>query len=177
MLMHYPALADIAACRNAVKAEAHAQAFKECAPLGTKGDGEAQFYLGEMYDNGHGVPQDYREARRWYRLAAAKGHADAQFNLGVMYDNGHGVPQDYKEAVRWYRLAAEQGDVQAQFVLGLMYDNGTGVAQDYIQSHSWLNLAASARSLSEIGRHRRSKIAIWRPGWIDNSSRFVLAES
>ena len=62
-----------------------------------------------MYDNGEGVPQDYKEAIKWYRLAAEQGNANAQYNLGLMYDNGEGVPQDYKEAVKWYRLAAEQG--------------------------------------------------------------------
>ena len=67
-----------------------------------------------MYDNGWGVPQDYTEAVKWYRLAAKQGYASAQFNLGVMYDNGWGVPQDYNEAVKWYRLGAEQGDASAQ---------------------------------------------------------------
>ena len=78
-----------------------------------------------MYDNGEGVPQDYKEAVKWYRLAAEQGHAKAQYNLGLMYDNGEGVPQDYKEAVKWYRLAAEQGVASAQTNLGFMYYNGT----------------------------------------------------
>ncbi len=39
-----------------------------------------------MYDNGQGVPQDYAEAVKWYRLAAEQGYAYAQYNLGVMYD-------------------------------------------------------------------------------------------
>ena len=55
---------------------------------------------------GHGVPQDYAEARKWYRLAAAQGNAEAQFNLGIMYANGHGVPQDYVQAHKWFNLAA-----------------------------------------------------------------------
>ena len=28
-----------------------------------------------MYDNGEGVPQDYKEAVKWYRLAAEQGDA------------------------------------------------------------------------------------------------------
>ena len=71
-----------------------------------------------------GVPQDYEEAVKWYRLAAEQGYANAQYNLGLMYDNGEGVPQDYAEAVKWYRLAAEQGMLHAQYNLGVMYDNG-----------------------------------------------------
>ena len=108
-----------------------------------QGDATAQNNLGFRYGYGIGVPQDDKEAVRWYRLAAEQGHASSQFNLGLMYDNGQGVPQDYKEAVRWYRLAAEQGDSDAQNNLGVMYDNGQGVPQDYSQAHIWFNLAAS----------------------------------
>ena len=49
--------------------------------------------------NGYGVPQDYAEAVKWYRLAAEQGYARAQYNLGVMYDNGRGVLKTSKEAV------------------------------------------------------------------------------
>jgi TPR repeat protein len=79
-----------------------------------QGDVEAQNNLGLMYDNGEGVPQDYAEVVRWYRLAAEQGLASAQFNLGLMYDTGYGVPEDDAEAMRWHRLAADQGQAQAQ---------------------------------------------------------------
>ena len=48
-----------------------------------------------MYDNGLGVPQDYKEAVKWYRLSAEQGHASAQINLGNMYAEGQGVLQNY----------------------------------------------------------------------------------
>jgi uncharacterized protein len=41
----------------------------------------AQYGLGFMYTNGQGVPQDYVEAVKWYRLAAEQGHAVAQGSL------------------------------------------------------------------------------------------------
>ena len=75
-----------------------------------------------MYAEGQGVPQDYAEAVKWFRLAADQGNATAQYNLGLMYDKGQGVPQNYAEAVKWYRLAADQGNAVAQFNLGVMYD-------------------------------------------------------
>ena len=67
-----------------------------------------------MYDKGRGVPQDDKEAVKWYRLAAEQGVADAQSNLGFMYAHGRGVPQDVKEAVKWWQLAAEQGNADAR---------------------------------------------------------------
>ena len=71
-----------------------------------QGEAEAQSALGFKYVTGEGVPQDYTEALKWYRLAAAQGDADAQFNLGVMYHNGQGVPQDYVQALKCFNLAA-----------------------------------------------------------------------
>ena len=134
-----------------------------------EGDAVAQDHLGHMYEGGHGVPQDYAEAIRWYRKAAEQGDADAQYNLGLLYDGGHGgsqdafvaldngrvveqgdsassrvqrVPQDYAEAVRWYRKAAEQGHAYAQSNLGVMYAEGHGVPQDYAEAVRWYRKAA-----------------------------------
>jgi hypothetical protein len=43
------------------------------------------------YDEGLGVVQDYAEAVRLYRLAAAQGHAAADINLGLMFERGRGL--------------------------------------------------------------------------------------
>jgi TPR repeat protein len=107
------------------------------------GDAEAQNNLGVMYYKGLGVPEDYAEAVKWYRLAADQGDAEAQFNLGVMYHDGRGVSQDYAEAVKWYRLAADQGDAEAQGNLGVMYHDGRGVPQDYGEAYAWFSVAAA----------------------------------
>ena len=64
-----------------------------------QGNATAQFNLGVMYLNGHGVSQDHVRAVEWYRKAANQGYASAQFNLGVMYANGNGVSQDHVRAV------------------------------------------------------------------------------
>ena len=107
-----------------------------------QGDVGAQYNLGVRYADGLGVPQDDREAVRWWRLAADQGHAGAQNDLGFMYDTGRGVPQDDREAVRWYRLAAEQGFARAQLNLGRKYLEGRGVAQDDRKAVRWYRLAA-----------------------------------
>ena len=70
-----------------------------------------------MYDTGEGVPQDYPEAIRWYRLAADQGHASAQGSLGVMYGSGQGVTQDDLEAHIWLNLAAQSsGETRERYV-------------------------------------------------------------
>ena len=56
--------------------------------------GWTQTLLGEMYEDGSGVPQDDAQAVQWYRKAADQGYAKGQFKLGWIYDQGRGVPQD-----------------------------------------------------------------------------------
>ena len=51
-------------------------------PLAEKGNAPAQYALGLRYDKGEGVPQDYKEAVKWFRLSAEQGNARAQYNLG-----------------------------------------------------------------------------------------------
>src|SRR4051812_23233578 len=53
-----------------------------------QGNAAAQNNLGLIYRDGLGVPQDYVEAIKWFRLAAGQGNAGAQFNLGNMYRDG-----------------------------------------------------------------------------------------
>jgi uncharacterized protein len=54
-----------------------------------------------LYDQGHGIPQDYAQAAQWYRKAAEQGLENAQCKLGFAYGKGHGVPQDYAEEYFW----------------------------------------------------------------------------
>ena len=108
-----------------------------------QGDSNAQYDLGLAYAGGKGVPQDYKEAVKWVRLAAEQGNEKAQYAMAACYAKGAGVPQDYKEAAKWVRLAAEQGDAAAQYNMGSCYARGTGVPQDYVQAYAWFNVAAA----------------------------------
>jgi TPR repeat protein len=51
-----------------------ATALREWTPLAEQGDAFAQTNLGLMYSKGKGVPQDYKTAVKWYRLAAEQGY-------------------------------------------------------------------------------------------------------
>ncbi len=70
--------------------------------------GAALHFQAIMYENGHGVPQDYAEAVKWYRLAAEQDYVFAQHYLGVMYLEGLGVPPDDVQALLWFNLAASR---------------------------------------------------------------------
>ena len=115
-----------------------------------------------MYDQGFGVPKDYKEAVKWYRKSAEQGLADAQCNLGYMYDQGFGVPKNYKEVFKWYTKAAEQGDADAQHNLGLMYYNGEGVPKDY-------KLAV------KVSLRQSSRVLLMLNQWLGFAMQMVLA--
>ena len=53
----------------------YATALREWEPLAEQGDALVQFNLGFMYDNGYGVPQNYKTALKWYRRSAEQGES------------------------------------------------------------------------------------------------------
>ena len=64
---------------------ANQQDIERLQKTAEQGDASAQVELGLMYANGEGVPEDDREAVKWFRAGAEQGYASAQFNLGLMY--------------------------------------------------------------------------------------------
>lgn len=76
-----------------------------------KGDADASYFLGIMYQTGNGARQDCSKALEWTSRAAERGHVLAQSHLGVLYRDGCGdaVMQDSIEAYVWLSLAAAQG--------------------------------------------------------------------
>ncbi|MBI4382402.1 MAG: sel1 repeat family protein, partial [Nitrospinae bacterium] len=95
----------------------YAAALRNFKPLAEQGNGDAQVWLGHMYENGFGAPQDLEQATAWYRKAAEQGHAGGQYHLGLMYEFAMGVPQDLDQAMAWYRKAADQGHSEAMSFL------------------------------------------------------------
>jgi TPR repeat protein len=128
---------------EALSKKDYVTAANEYRPLAERGDAEAQYRIGRMYEFGNGYPQDKAQGIAWIRKAAAQGHADAQQELGVIYATGDGVKQDNVQAVAWFRKAAEQGEATAQYNLGLLYAKGQGVARDYAQAVDWWRKSAS----------------------------------
>ena len=137
-----PTLASIDDAVQAYLRGEYNKAVMLLRPIAEQGDAQAQTYMGVLYERGKGVPQDYAESAKWYRLASEQGKADAQNYLGDMYRKGNGVSQDYAQAAIWYMKAAEQGIKAAQYNLGEIYANGDGVKTDYVKSYMWFNVAA-----------------------------------
>ncbi len=84
----------------------------------TLGSRQAQFYLGNRYENGDGVPRELDRARRYYRLCAAQGVALCQYRLGLLlYQAPERRERDYLQAIALFQLAAEQGLTEANHLV------------------------------------------------------------
>ncbi len=111
--------------------------FKKCT-----GESRCQEMLGFSYYEGAGVKKDFKEALRWYEMAATQGAVGAQYALGILNASYHeGLTQNKRKAFYWYRLAAEQGHGPAQYEVGHMYFAGVGVPSDNNQALEWYKLA------------------------------------
>jgi hypothetical protein len=127
---------------DALRRDDFPTAVKELRPAAERGDPEAQYRIGLMYEFGKGYPKDMRQALAWLRKAADQRHVAARVELGVLYTTGDGVPKDDAQAVGWFSKAAAQGSATAQYNLGMMYAKGAGVKRDNAQAVAWLGKAA-----------------------------------
>lgn len=121
--------------------------------LAGRGNRDAQFMMGVMYEDGRAVAQDYAGAAGWYLKAAEAGLASAQYNLGVYYQLGQGVRKSDAEAVRWFSMAARQGHPAAQNNLATFYLTGEGIEKDPVEAWKWYDLAARG-----LDGERRDKV-------------------
>jgi hypothetical protein len=72
-------------------------------------------HLGQLYEDGQGVPRNYLEALKWYRMAADQANVWAQLAVGRFYGRGYGVHQDDEEACFWFSLAASRSSNKVPF--------------------------------------------------------------
>lgn len=106
----YTWAADLGKGVAAYKKGNHAAALREWKPLAFRGNAKAQFFLGNMYYKGIGVPQDDGAAYKWFKKSAEQGLTRAQNNLGTLYMRGLGVSRNNTRAFIWLHLTALQGD-------------------------------------------------------------------
>ncbi len=83
---------------------------KHLLPAADRGDTEAQFNLGIMYENGLddsrcAVEGGRPEAMRWLLAAAEQGLPRAQIKLAEIYAGEPKIPENSVKACGWYLLA------------------------------------------------------------------------
>ena len=156
---------------DAAKSKDYDTALSIWMPLATQGDIDAQSALSQMYFQGNGFKQNYKQAVKWLTKAAKQGDANSQYNLGIMYRDGLGVSENRIKYFYLLQKAAEQGnssaknnlvleqakkqkvikdakegDAVSQFVLGYAYmTGGILISQDfdYDKGMYWLKKSAA----------------------------------
>ena len=94
--------------------------FEETKAKAEKGEADAQYNLGVMYDKGEGVLEDDKEAVKWWRKAAEQGEDLAQISLGIMCFNGEGVLEDIATAYAWFNIAQANGNENGKGNKGIL---------------------------------------------------------
>lgn len=110
--------------------------------LAQKGNAEAEFKVGEMYETGFGVDQDMKQAESWITKAAEKGHETAGFKLLYWDLEKNGVNAGNKAGLESLQTKARDGNPQAQYYVGKMYSRGVGLKKNPDEAVNWLNKAA-----------------------------------
>jgi TPR repeat protein len=97
----------------------------------TLADGPFQYIvLGEMFLNGKGLPQDTKEALRWFKKAVKIGIYFGNECIGMMHFQGNGVPVDYQKAYEYFTKDPVKKSFCTTYALGEMYRLGLYVKQD-----------------------------------------------
>ncbi|WP_422126880.1 tetratricopeptide repeat protein [Thioalkalivibrio sulfidiphilus] len=81
--------------------------------LAQQGNAEAQFRLGDMYEQGLGVAQDEAQARHWYEKASEQGHPEANARLLKLEARLLEGPQGTQEQARREEEARERARQEA----------------------------------------------------------------
>lgn len=116
--------------------------FQELVILARDNDREAQWLMGQIYNQGIFVNKDEHAAYHWYKKSANQGYFRAKYYLGNMYYQGKGVNKDYAEAAKNFEVAADYGYILAQYILGNMYYAGQGIEKNDKEAVRWYLKAA-----------------------------------
>ena len=130
-------MSDLEKGLKAFNDEDYKTAYSILKPLAMKGDAQAEFALGFMFEIGLGFVKHDNERFKWYHRAAERGHAGAQAKLGKIYrKDGKNDKQNYRIAGELFLKAAKKGNADAQYNLASMYEKAEGYYSRLILGHT-----------------------------------------
>jgi TPR repeat protein len=124
--MNMKLIALALSCLLVFSAPAHADdadTFNAMVTLANKGNAEAQYHVGMMYNNGIGTERDLRQAYEWFQKSAASNDPLGAYKLGCYYDGQAAgiVERDPAEALKYKLVAAKAGYALAQHDVAVHY--------------------------------------------------------
>lgn len=107
------------------------------------GDAQSQCEMGDYYAEKNSGHTDYKEAIRWYEVAAQKGCDRAYFAMGRLYDgSGSKIEGSKEKAFEIYHKLGMQGFPTAQYIIGMKYWFGDGIDESISEAIAWFTKAA-----------------------------------
>ena len=98
---------------------------KMCYEKIVKEEPKAYIMLGNMYEEGLGVPKDGQKALGMYRLAYKNGiQGEGASSQGKLYYYGELVEEDDRKALELFQEALKYGDNSANYYIGTIYGIG-----------------------------------------------------
>lgn len=91
----------------------YGRAFQSFARLADRGDADAAFWTGLMWQKGLGVAKNRQEALRYYEMGARAGDPRAMNNLGLLLASQPGRGGNLVDIYAWFLLAADQNQLAA----------------------------------------------------------------
>jgi TPR repeat protein len=145
VLAALPARADMASAQQAYANGEFTRALELWQEEAYAGNGDAAWYVGNMFIDGLGLDRpDAEMAAIYYQMGAEDGHIEAKVSLGLLYGQGRGVEQDFARAMSLlYEAALEEHPVAMVEIANYFLDGVDGlVQQSEAHAYEWYGLAA-----------------------------------
>jgi len=102
-------LAQIEVANEAYIKKDYETTLKIIQPMVDCGIPEAEAFMAQLYQLGHGVEKSDLKAAQLYRKSAEKGIPTSGTQIAICYAKGQGVPQDMDMALKWAEKAKALG--------------------------------------------------------------------
>lgn len=122
------------------------KAFSLYLQAAERGDAEAEYISGAMYQVGQGTGQNIPKSFELLYGAAKKGKStmESELLIAQAFLLGNVVPKNVEMAIDWYTKAAEKGSAEAMNELGFLYYAGRDIGMDYKKADNYFTEAAYA---------------------------------
>lgn len=145
--------ADLKSADLAYSRGEYEKALKLYLEEAEKGNPNAQFTLGLMYQFGRGTEVNYKEDFRWQKAAADQDFPRSHYQVGLSYLFGRGVKADIHKAIKHFDAGQKLGHANSAARLAQIYAAGKfGIKQDFDKARALHVKAAKQTIYSSVFR-------------------------
>ena len=117
--------------------------------------GKMAFNVGDLYNYGDKLGENYQQANEWYKLAVEKENTDACFELGFNYKCGCGIEMDERKALELYfhgfEIAKKKEDPASAgkiaHEIGKLYRDANQIGKDINEAVLWYQKGVEAENV------------------------------